>query len=70
MRLYRRQRREPAWRRSHLCANGECVEVGQQDGKILLRDSKDPRSRVLRYTAEEWRAFVDGIKAGEFDDIC
>jgi hypothetical protein len=67
--LYRRQRPEPAWRRASYCANGECIEVGLRDGEILLRDSKDPRRGVQRYTNAEWRAFVSGIKAGEFDDL-
>jgi uncharacterized protein DUF397 len=68
--LYRRPRPEPAaWRRASFRANGECVEVAVQDGKILLRDSKDPRRGVQRYSTAEWRAFVSGIKAGEFDDL-
>jgi len=67
--LYRRQRPEPVWRRSSFCANGECVEVRLQDGRILLRDSKDRRSKAQHYTMEEWRSFVRGIKAGEFDDL-
>jgi hypothetical protein len=64
-----RQTAQPAWRKSSFCASGECVEIAQQNGAIMLRNSKDPTSRVLRYTAEEWRSFVRGIMAGEFDDI-
>lgn len=60
---------EPAWRKASFCASGECVEVAQQAGMILLRDSKRPRGGVLRYTAEEWESFVRGVKAGEFDDL-
>jgi hypothetical protein len=58
-----------AWLRASFCANRECVEVAQRDGEIVLRDSKDPHGHVLRYTADEWRSFVRGIKAGEFDDL-
>jgi hypothetical protein len=25
---------------------------------------------VLKYTEAEWRAFLDGAKKGEFDDLC
>ncbi len=58
----------PVWRRASFCASGECVEVAKQDGMILLRDSKEPGS-VQHYTAQEWRSFVLGIKAGDFDDL-
>ena len=61
--------RQPDWRKASFCASGECVEVTQQNGMILLRDSKKPRSRPQHYTAEEWQSFVRGIKAGEFDDL-
>jgi hypothetical protein len=59
---------EPA-RKASFCASGECIEVMQQEEMIVLCDSKNPRGRVLRYTAEEWRSFVRGVKAGEFDDL-
>ena len=59
-----------AWRRSSKCAATECVEVarGEQD-MILLRDSKSPHTPPFRYTTAEFRAFIDGAKAGEFDDL-
>jgi hypothetical protein len=66
---YRRPRPDPAWRRSSYCANGECLEIKPQGGKIFLRNSRDWRGRTLRYTTEEWQSFVRGVKAGEFDDI-
>jgi len=46
--------------------NGNCVEVaflGQ--GRVALRDSKDPEGPVLRFTPGEWTAFVDGVADGE-----
>jgi hypothetical protein len=58
----------PAWRRSSFCASGECVEVSAQDGMIILRNSKNPAA-VVRYSGREWRSFLLGIKAGEFDDL-
>jgi Domain of unknown function (DUF397) len=45
------------------------VEVTVVDGEVTLRDSKQPFGPVLRYTPAEWRAFLDGVKTGEFDDI-
>jgi len=32
-----------------------------------VRDSKDPNGPILRFTREEWSAFVGGTKEGEFD---
>lgn len=58
------------WRKSSYSGNGgECVEVGQAvDGMILLRDTKDcGDGSVHRYTPEEWRAFLAGVRNGEFD---
>jgi hypothetical protein len=58
-----------AWRKSSKCVRSECVEVGRERDMILLRDSKSPEMPALRYTTEEFRAFIDGAKAGEFDDL-
>ena len=35
---------------------------------ILMRVSDDPEGRVLVYNEDEWDAFLDGAKNGEFDD--
>jgi hypothetical protein len=35
---------------------------------ILVRDTKNRgRGPVHRYTPEEWRAFITGVRNGEFD---
>jgi hypothetical protein len=61
----------PAWRKAQLSVgNGACVEVASVMGMIALRDSKNPSGPILEYTAAEWRAFLDGAKKGEFDDLC
>jgi len=64
-----RQTRQPSWRKASFCASGECVEVAELNGMIVMRDSKQPRGCMLRYTSMEWRSFVCGVKAGEFDDL-
>jgi hypothetical protein len=46
---------------------GNCVEVRQVDATVQVRDSKDPSGPVLRFTREEWDAFLGGAKNGEFD---
>lgn len=52
--------------------SGQCVAVAiLADGRVLVRDSKDPDGPVLRFSRDEWVAFVGddegGVKAGEFD---
>jgi Domain of unknown function (DUF397) len=55
---------------SHSFANGNCVEAAElPDGHIGVRDSKSPHGPVLRFTPEEWNAFVAGIHSGEFDHL-
>lgn len=56
----------PNWRKSSYSGgNGaECVEVGQtHHGAVLVRDTKSRQAGHLALTADEWRAFVVGIKA-------
>jgi hypothetical protein len=59
------------WRKSSFSGanGGNCVEVGQAgDGAVLVRDTKDRgHGPVHRYSAAEWRAFVAGVRNGEFD---
>ena len=54
-----------AWRKSSQCTASNCVEVMADGQTVLVRDSKS--GQVLGYAVDEWRAFVDGVKAGEFD---
>jgi hypothetical protein len=59
------------WRRSSSSTgNGECVEVAAlPDGTVGVRDSKDPDGPVLTFTRAEMRAWLQGVRAGEFDDL-
>ena len=56
-----------AWAKSSRSGtNGNCVEVAfLGEGRVALRDSKDPEGPVLRFTHGEWSAFVDGVADGE-----
>ena len=61
--------REPqlTFKRSSFCSLGACVEVAvDRDNSVVVRDSR-VADREVRFTAGEWRAFVAGVKAGEFD---
>jgi Domain of unknown function (DUF397) len=57
------------WTKSSLShANGNCVEIADIDrGQVGMRDSKNITGPVLGISLEEWRAFLGGIRNGEFD---
>lgn len=48
---------------------GQCVELRRHDGMIEVRDSKDPRGAVLRFRFDEFAAWLDGARSGEFDHL-
>lgn len=47
--------------------NSNCVEVAFVPNAVGVRDSKNPTQSVLQFTRSEWAAFIQGVKAGEFD---
>ncbi|MCY1137432.1 DUF397 domain-containing protein [Actinoplanes sp. Pm04-4] len=53
------------WQKAKRCTGGNCVEAAEAEGQVLLRNSTNP-NMILTFTAEEWDAFVDGVKKGEF----
>lgn len=46
---------------------GGCVEVAISDKAIAVRDAKNLAQAPLVFTKAEWDAFIQGVKAGEFD---
>jgi hypothetical protein len=57
------------WIKSSLSfSNGNCVEVASlPEGEIGVRNSRDAQGPVLRFTSDEWYAFLGGVRNGEFD---
>jgi hypothetical protein len=57
------------WAKSSLSmANGNCVEVAGLSGDLVwIRDSKNIKGPVLRFTPAEWDAFLGGVLNGEFN---
>jgi Domain of unknown function (DUF397) len=57
-----------SWRKAS-ASNGSsaCVEAREVDGGVSVRNSRTPYGPTLRFTSDEWRAFVEGVRAGEFD---
>jgi hypothetical protein len=59
---------ELRWVKStHSGGSDQCVEVARLRDRVLVRDSKDPAGPVLTFNPGEWRAFLAGVNAGEFD---
>lgn len=59
-----------SWRKASFSGDngGNCVEVAElADRSVAVRDSKDPDGPKLLFTEAEWKAFVSGVKADEFD---
>jgi Domain of unknown function (DUF397) len=67
--LLARATKSDTWVKSSLSfANGNCVEVADLlGGEIGVRNSRDSAGPVLRFTPGEWRAFIGGVRNGEFD---
>jgi hypothetical protein len=59
---------QASWLRSSMCSSDACVEIAHLwDGTVALRDSKNPGKAAHVFSADEWEAFVSGVKNGEFD---
>jgi Domain of unknown function (DUF397) len=55
------------WRRSSYQRGYGGVEVARLGRDIGLRDAKQPEGPILLFSIGEWQAFIQGVKAGEFD---
>ncbi len=59
------------WRKARASDGGNgCVELADLgDGRIALRDSKDPAAPAHVFSRHEIACLLAGAKAGEFDDL-
>lgn len=60
-----------AWRKARMSdtANG-CVELADLgDGRVALRNSREPEAPAHVFTRFEIACLLDGAKKGEFDDL-
>ena len=54
---------EQAWRTSsYTGSQGNCVEVGDTDRAILVRDTKDREGETLAFTTAAWQTFTGSLK--------
>jgi hypothetical protein len=63
------------WRKSSYSGSGgtgggNCIEIAPlADGTIALRNSNHPQAGTLFFTPTEMHAWINGCKAGKFDDF-
>jgi hypothetical protein len=58
------------WIKARKSSNGgQCVEIRRNGESIEIRDSKDRSGPILRFTAAEFDAFLDGARRAEFDHL-
>jgi len=52
------------WRKSSRSSGngGNCVEVGQANRDVAVRDTKDRSGPVLRFAPDAWRRFAEQVK--------
>jgi hypothetical protein len=55
---------ELSWRKSSYSggSGGDCVELADQVGRVLVRDSKDAAGPVLRFRPQAWRELTSRLK--------
>lgn len=57
------------WRKSTFTSPETCVEVAAIPGGVLIRNSNAPEAGTIEFTRAEFSAWLQGCKAGEFDDL-
>jgi hypothetical protein len=56
----------PVFRRSSRCEAVNCAEVATVGDGAILRNSTAPDTQLF-FDATNWRGFIAGVAAGEFD---
>jgi hypothetical protein len=56
-----------SWEKSAASGSSACVEVARTPGIVFVRDSKDPSGPALTFSSAEWKAFLIGACAGQFN---
>jgi hypothetical protein len=58
------------WRTSSFSDRGNCVAVARLDvDHVAVRNSNHPHAGTVHVAPAVLRAWIDGIKAGEFDQL-
>jgi Domain of unknown function (DUF397) len=54
------------WRKSSRCDTAQCVEVAVGIERVGMRDGKSSDGPALWFSVEQWTAFLEGVKGGDF----
>jgi Domain of unknown function (DUF397) len=54
------------WYRSSFCQAGECVEIAETDGRVIMRSSVYPDGGYIYLSRKEFGFFLAAAKAGEY----
>jgi hypothetical protein len=58
------------WKSGRSSAQGNCVETAELPGdQVAVRNSRHPKGPALIFSQAEVRAFLKGVKDGDFDDL-
>lgn len=57
------------WRKSSYTNQGNCFEFAATTQGVALRNSNHPQAGTLFFTRPQLAAWIEGCKAGEFDDL-
>ena len=59
------------WRKSgRSSAQGNCVQTAElPHDQVAVRNSRHPKGPALIFSQAEVRAFLEGVKDGDFDDL-
>jgi hypothetical protein len=55
------------WKRSSYCEGGHCLEIKEASGDVVAIRSNVVPGEVIFVARPDFAAFIEGVKAGEFD---
>jgi hypothetical protein len=58
------------WRKSSYSGYTECLEAATSEAGVLIRQSKEPLSEPIGADGAAFGAWMQAVKAGEYDDFC
>jgi len=51
---------------TYITTRRTCVSVKMSGNEVLVRNTEDKSKKTLSFSRDEWKAFVGGVKLGNF----
>ena len=64
----RRAPLDQEWRTSSRSEETNCVQVRRANGRVEIRNSRDPAGGTVRLTEAAWAEFLRAVADGAFDE--